>query len=49
MKTVEEQTSALYQHFDSLHIPSIFEHNPGNHFQEPAFRMAKGIKWMLEQ
>ena len=49
MKTVGDRTDELYQHFNSLHIPTIFEHNPGNHFREPAARMAKGIKWMLEQ
>ena len=29
------------------HLDSIFELNPGNHFQDPAGRVAKGIAWLL--
>ena len=30
-------------------IPHVLEWNPGNHFQDPQGRTAKGILWMLEQ
>ena len=30
-------------------ICSAFELNPGNHFKEPSLRLAKGIKWTLDQ
>ena len=29
-------------------ICTLSEMNPGNHFTEPAKRMAKGIRWLLE-
>jgi hypothetical protein len=28
-------------------VPTVFEMNPGGHFQDPEGRMAKGIRWML--
>ena len=28
-------------------IKSLFELNPGNHFKDYAFRMAKGIEWIM--
>ena len=49
MATVEERTEVLYQLFSNQQIPAIFELNPGNHFQDHALRMAKGIQWILKQ
>ena len=49
MATVQDRTQALHDHFMGQQIRTTFERNPGNHFQEPALRMAKGIKWMPEQ
>ena len=49
MATVQDRTQALHDHFMRQQVQTTFERNPGNHFQEPALRMAKGIKWMLEQ
>ncbi len=49
MLTVQDRTKALHDHFMAQQIQTTFERNPGNHFQEPALRMAKGIKWMPEQ
>lgn len=41
-----EQLAALY---DSEGIHTIFELNPGNHYQNAPQRMAKGIAWTLRQ
>ena len=30
-------------------VPCVLEWNPGNHFQEPTKRMAKGIAWVLTE
>ena len=35
--------------FDDKGIKTIYEENEGNHFQNADLRMAKGIKWILEQ
>ena len=29
-------------------INTVFEQNPGGHFQEPVERLSKGIRWILE-
>lgn len=39
-----EKLCAVYR---ERSIRSVFELNPGNHFRDPAYRMAKGIAWML--
>ena len=49
MRQVREHTQTLYEGVAAHHIPTIFEINPGNHFTEPDLRMAKAIKWCLEQ
>ncbi|MBP3854823.1 MAG: alpha/beta hydrolase [Ruminiclostridium sp.] len=47
MATVEQNTGALYDHYKSLGVEAVFEMNPGNHFQDAAQRMAKGIAWLV--
>ena len=47
MSTVEQNTGALFDHYKSLGIEAVFEMNPGNHFQNAAQRMAKGIVWLV--
>lgn len=47
LKTVEDKTKDIYD-FLSNNINTIYEENEGNHFQDANFRMAKGIKWILE-
>lgn len=47
MAAVQERTQALHDLFAAQQIRTTFELNPGNHFQDPALRMAKGIRWML--
>ena len=34
--------------FGSMIFTTIYEENPGNHFQDAALRMAKGIDWILK-
>lgn len=48
MKTVGEKTEALFSHYKSLGIKTIYEINPGNHFQKPEKRLAKGIRWLIQ-
>ena len=48
LQSVEKNTTELYEYFKSKEISTIFEINPGNHFQDNIGRMAKGISWMIE-
>lgn len=43
MKTVGEKTELLFRHYQELDIDCTYETNPGNHFQDPEKRLAKGI------
>ena len=47
MEPVERNTAELHECYRSLGIDTVFELNPGNHFQNPADRLAKGIAWVL--
>ena len=47
MAKVEQNTGALYDYYKSLGVEAVFEMNPGNHFQDAAQRMAKGIVWLV--
>ncbi len=38
----------LLAYYQSVGIDSIFQLNKGNHYHQPNLRMAKGIKWILE-
>lgn len=49
MSKINDYTERTYQLIKSLGISTIFEINPGNHFTETDKRMAKAIKWLLEQ
>lgn len=48
MEPVERNTAGLHEYYRSLGIDTVFELNPGNHFQDPAGRLAKGIAWVLK-
>ena len=41
LRTVEENTRALYEQYGRAGVQTIFEMNPGNHFQNAPERMAK--------
>lgn len=43
MRTVGENTEALFRHFKEQGIRTTFEWNPGNHFRDAELRTAKGI------
>lgn len=48
MKKVEENTSKIFNPIKQEFINAKFEFNPGNHFQDEAIRIAKCIKYLLE-
>ena len=48
MQPVEENTRQLAAWYAEQGIETCFELNPGNHFQDPAGRMARGILWMVQ-
>lgn len=48
MKNVENCTKTLSEIFKSRGIETFFELNPGNHFQDSALRLAKGIKFIID-
>lgn len=48
MGTVEERTKELYRWYKEQEINTIYEENPGNHFQNTVNRTAKGIVWILQ-
>ncbi|MDY2934898.1 MAG: hypothetical protein SOT20_01505 [Candidatus Cryptobacteroides sp.] len=43
----QENTEELCGHYAKLGINSIFELNPGNHFNNATGRLAKGIVWTM--
>ena len=47
LRNVAQGTHDIVELFEARDVPTIFEQNPGNHFKEPALRMAKGIAWAL--
>ena len=47
LRTVEDHTRALQERFESAGAKTVFELNPGNHFQNATERMAKGIAWII--
>lgn len=49
MRTVRENTEAFLGYCQNRGIRSEFQLNPGNHFSNPAGRIAAGIAWLLNQ
>lgn len=49
LKTVGENTQAIYSYYRSQGVHTVFELNPGNHYNQAARRTAKGIAWLLKQ
>ena len=47
LQSVEENTHWLQNWYQGMGIETIFEMNPGNHFQNATERMAKGIAWVI--
>ena len=48
MGTVQGNTEKLAELYRKKGIDTVFELNPGNHFKDPALRMARGIRSILE-
>lgn len=48
LQTVGKRTQAMADLLAGRGIPTKFELNPGNHFKNPPLRVAKGIKWLME-
>lgn len=48
LKTVQDNTEAVAEHYEKMGIHVIRERNPGNHFKDPALRSAKGIRALLD-
>ena len=49
MRTVEQCTIQLRDHWAAQGIETLYETNPGNHFQDPVGRIARGIAWLLRE
>ena len=49
LRNVEQGTRQVADEFRAKDVKTTFKKNPGNHFKEPALRMAKAIRWMLDQ
>ncbi|MCR5626317.1 MAG: alpha/beta hydrolase [Lachnospiraceae bacterium] len=47
LSTVENRTTEIYEKYRNMGIDTVFEMNPGNHFKDASFRLAKGIAWIL--
>ncbi|MEE3421001.1 MAG: alpha/beta hydrolase-fold protein [Lachnospiraceae bacterium] len=46
-RTTQSNYEELRDFYAGQNLDSIFELNSGNHFQDPAGRVAKGIAWLL--
>lgn len=49
LKTVKDNTEAIYTFYKSKGVDAAFQLNQGNHFKNIAERTAAGIKWILEK
>ena len=49
LNTVENHTRWLQQHYAAMGVNTAFDLNNGNHYNQVAWRIAKGITWMLKQ
>lgn len=47
MKTVQKRTEEIVAFYQEKEIDTIYERNPGNHFQDAVQRMVSGIAWIL--
>lgn len=47
LSQAENCMKELYSLYQRKAIKSVFELNPGNHFRDVPYRLAKGITWML--
>lgn len=48
LRQTEDFTKELLSIYQNRGIRSVFERNPGNHYKDAAYRLAKGIAWALQ-
>ena len=48
LQTVQSSMERVFDWYRRLGVPTVFELNPGNHFQDTVLRTARGITWILE-
>ncbi len=48
LKMTGDIMETLCLHYQKEGIKSVFEWNPGNHYTDPMLRLAKGIRWAIE-
>ncbi len=48
LKTVQERTEEIAAHYSKQGINTLFQLNPGNHFNNAVGRTAAGIAWLLK-
>ena len=49
LSQTENCMKELYSVYQRKAIESVFELNPGNHYKDVPYRLAKGITWMLRE
>lgn len=49
LSTTQPNMERLSEYYRTLGIDTVFELNPGNHYQDAAARIAKGLAWTLRQ
>ena len=49
LRMVQKNTEQIAAHYKEQGLYTIFEQNPGNHFQNPNERTAAGIAWILKE
>lgn len=47
IRSVQDATSEIYEHFRKKEIATVFELKPGNHYSNFVQRCADGIMWLL--
>lgn len=47
LKTVQDHTETIVEHYKGLGLDVTWELNPGNHFRDPSLRSAKGLIALL--
>ncbi len=49
LRTVDDCTRAVSDALSERGVTTVFEFNPGNHFQDPDGRVLKGLRWLLRE
>lgn len=49
LKGVLPDTEAICDHYRTMGVDTVFQLNPGNHFDHPVERTAAGIAWLLSR